>query len=99
MFAGGLSFKLLFTLFYIHFAMSHCEEYFSERLHDFYYLMTLAAVFHYIVGYIMDMHSFMLPQFVMTFLYVYCKKEPDNKVNIWGFVFRSANLPWVHLAL
>ena len=56
MFAGGLSFKLLFTLFYIHFAMSHSEEYFAERKHDFYYLMLLAAVFHYIIGWAMDMH-------------------------------------------
>ena len=99
MFGGGLSFKFLFLLFYIHFALSHCEEFFSERIHDFYYLVFMNAIFHYIVGWFMDMHTFMLPQFIMTFLYVYCKKEPDNKVNIWGFIFRSANLPWVHLVL
>jgi Derlin-2/3 len=41
----------------------------------------------------------MLMPLMMSLLYVNCKKEPDNRVNIWGFAFRSANLPWVHLVL
>ena len=34
-----------------------------------------------------------------TVLYIFCKKNPDDRVNVWGFVFRSANLPWVHLLM
>lgn len=33
-------------------------------------------------------------QFVFSLLYVWCKNEPDNIVQIWGFPIKSGNLPW-----
>lgn len=32
-------------------------------------------------------------------MYVYCKREPDGIVNLWGFAIKTSNLPWVLLGL
>ena len=59
-FAGGVKLQLIFTMFYIHFSLSNCEEYFKARIHDFYYLVALSAVVHCFVGYILDIHQVMM---------------------------------------
>jgi hypothetical protein len=28
---------------------------------------------------------------------VFCKRQPDGQVNIWGFAIKTGNLPWVLL--
>jgi len=86
-------------MMFIHYAISNLEKYYADKIHEFYYIVFLNCVTHLIVGWILGTYHAMLPQFCMTCLYVFCKKEPDQKVNIWGFAFRSANLPWVHLVL
>ena len=82
-----------------HYALGHTEEYFKNRIWDFYYLIFFTCMSNYIVGYFLDTAMVLLMPFCMTLLYVNSKKEPDAQVSIWGFLFRSANLPWVHLIL
>lgn len=37
----------------------------------------------------------MQDKFIFSLIYVWSKLVPDQPTSIWGFQFKSANLPWV----
>lgn len=75
------------------------EKYFGKNIHDFYYLVTFNVITNLVVGYLLDNYQLMINEFLFTFMYVYCKREPDNIVNFWGFAIKTSNFPWVLLGV
>uniref|UniRef100_A0A7S3JMZ5 Derlin n=1 Tax=Euplotes harpa TaxID=151035 RepID=A0A7S3JMZ5_9SPIT len=51
------------------------------------------------VGYLMGTHQLLMIEFLLTFLYVFSKREPNNIVNFWGFQIKLRNFIWVLMVL
>lgn len=47
------------------------------------------------MGWLADDSMVMQDKFIFSLIYVWAKLVPDSPVAIWGFQFKSANLPWV----
>ena len=99
MVGGKLSFSTIFLMFIIHYAYGNLEKDYSGRKHDYYWILFCCALLHFFVGWLLGSYSVLLQPMLGSVLYIFCKKNPDEWVNVWGFIFRSANLPWVHLIM
>jgi len=96
---GTFSFGLLFRLYATYFAIGSLEKYHSPNKYaDFVYLILVCMGLIFVYSLIVGQTAIMSHQFLMSLLYIYCKKEPLNKVRfMFGFVFKNAYLPWVLL--
>jgi Derlin-2/3 len=96
---GTFSFGFLFRLYAIYFAIGSLEKYHTPNKYaDFAYLILICMGLIFIFSFILGQTMIMSHQFLMCLMYIYCKKEPLNKVRfMFGFVFKNAYLPWVLL--
>jgi len=94
---GKFSFHFLFKLFMVYYAVGSIEKYHTPNKYaDFVYLIMVCMGFVWIYSLFVDATAYMSTQFILCLMYIYCKKEPLNKVRfMFGFVFKNAYLPWV----
>ncbi|CAI2378880.1 unnamed protein product [Moneuplotes crassus] len=94
-FVGGVSMNLLMMLLLIHFGIGSLEKEFGNNIYDFYYLVCFTMISHLVSGLLLGIYPMMAEQFCYTFLYIYCKRQPDNTMSFFGFQIQSKNFPWV----
>lgn len=51
-----------------------------------------------LLGFVLDSYQMMAQEFLFAFLYIFCKRQPDNIISFWGFKFKTSTFPWVLLA-
>jgi len=86
-------------LFLVYYAVGNIEKYHTPNKYaDFIYLIMVSMGLVTIYSFFVGSTGYMSNQFVLCLLYIYCKKEPLNRVRfMFGFVFKNAYLPWVIL--
>jgi len=94
-FAGTFGFPFLMRLIFTYFGCSKLERLYSNRIADFFWLLFVVALLNLGISVIFDEHVLLSRQFAFSLLYIWCKKEPFERVNfLFGFVVKSAYLPW-----
>jgi hypothetical protein len=83
----------------MYFTLRRCEEFFKTRYPDFTVLIIFNMFAVALISFLYGDYLALNASFVFSLMYVWCKLEPDSQVSIWGFPVKSANLPWVLLAL
>mmetsp|Transcript_5456 Transcript_5456/g.6203 ORF Transcript_5456/g.6203 Transcript_5456/m.6203 type:complete len:242 (-) Transcript_5456:5-730(-) len=96
-FVGGFSFNFLMMLMLANFSVGSLEKLYAKNIHAFYYLISFTIVSHLLLGFLLDSYQVLTQEFLFTMLYIFCKREPENIVNFWGFAIKTGNFPWVLL--
>jgi Derlin-2/3 len=94
---GKFSFQFVFQMFFLYFGFSRLEKFYSpNRLPEFVYLLLVNYLFIFIISLLFDAYYMMGPQLAFAVLYIWCKKEPMERVQfMFGIVVNSAYFPWV----
>lgn len=82
----------------IYWGINSVETHFDKRQADFATLILFNAVVALIFAWLADDSLVMQDKFIFSLIYVFSKLVPDQPTAIWGFQFKSANLPWVLMA-
>jgi Derlin-2/3 len=94
-FAGGFSMPFIFVMMMIYWGMNSVEKHFEGRQADLATLLAFNAVVILFYAWLADMSLVMQDKYVFSLIYVWSKLVPDQPTAIWGFPFKSVNLPWV----
>jgi len=94
---GKFSFQFIFQMFFLYFGFSKLEKFYSpNRLPEFVYLLLVNYAFIIVLSILFEQYYFMGAQLAFSVLYIWCKKEPMERVQfMFGLVFNSAYFPWV----
>ena len=94
-FAGGFSMSFIFTMLMIYWGINSIETYFDKRQADLATLLLFNALVTLFFAWLADDSYVMQDKFIFSLIYVWSKLVPDQPTSIWGFQFKSVNLPWV----
>jgi len=83
----------------IYMIFQQCEKHFENRQPDFVTMILFVAVMTMFYGWLADEHVALESPFTFAVIYVWCKLVPDAQMSLWGFPVKSANLPWVLIAM
>lgn len=97
-YAGPFSMNFLFTMMMNYYTIKNVESYYSRREAEMATLFLFNALCSLALSTLADVYMVMQPQFVFSLMYVWCKKNPDGQVSIWGFPVKTGNLPYVMIA-
>ena len=87
--------SFIFTMMMIYWGINSIETYFDKRQADLATLILFNATIALVFAWLADDALVMQDKFVFSLIYVWSKLVPDQPTAIWGFQFKSCNLPWV----
>lgn len=96
-FFGGFSFSWLFSIAMFVSYMNYNESYdFKGKSGDFLWMLLLLVVGSSLGGVILDFYftSFAL---LMSLCWIFCKRHPELKMDLYGFEFTANTFPWILL--
>lgn len=94
-------FSLLFLLLIIinHVCVSTIETYYKKRVHDFYYMLFFISCCHIVMGYWLDTYADMMTELMCSLMYIYCRREQEDTVQIFGVKIKTRYFPWVWIVI
>jgi len=90
--------NFIFAMMMMYWAFSGIEKHFDNRQAEMGTMLLFNAVLCLLYGWLADEYMVMQSPYVFSMIYVWSKVEPDQPVSIWGFPFKSINMPWVLMA-
>lgn len=87
--------SFIFTMLMIYWGINSIETYFDKRQADLATLLLFNALVTLFFAWLADDSFVMQDKFIFSLIYVWSKLVPDQPTSIWGFQFKSVNLPWV----
>lgn len=52
-----------------------------------------------ILGYLLDTYTDMMTEFICSLMYIYCRREREDRVEIFGIAIKARIFPWVWIVL
>ncbi|KPA82618.1 putative mitochondrial hypothetical protein [Leptomonas pyrrhocoris] len=98
-FLGNFSFQWLMTIAMFVTYVKNNEEYdFKDKPADLVYMFLVVIAALSAVGLYFNLYvtSF---SFLMALCWIFCKRHPEQRLELFGFAFRSAVFPWALMAL
>ncbi|KAL7696967.1 hypothetical protein N2W54_005191 [Lotmaria passim] len=98
-FLGNFSFPWLMTIATFVTYVKNNEEYdFKDKTADLVYMFLVVIAALSAVGLYFNLYvtSF---SFLMALCWIFCKRHPEQQLELFGFAFRSAVFPWALMAL
>lgn len=103
LFAGGFSLPFAMHCYMLY---ENCKRYEAHPFNtggggtsaDFIYMVIFGMIIFYFAAYFFEMPILAEP-LLYHILYVWTRREPEAKVNIFGFKFQSLYLPWVYIGI
>ncbi|CAI2377777.1 unnamed protein product [Moneuplotes crassus] len=100
-FAFYNEFSILFVVIIVltHVCLSTIEHYFRRRMQDFIFMIVFVWGSHILLGFLLDTHQDMMAEFVCSFMYIYCRREREDRVEIFRIAIKARFFPWVWVVL
>lgn len=98
-FCRGFSFLFVFLIVLSHVCLSTIEKYYQKRVHDFYYMLFFVVSWHLFLGFLLDTYQDMMTEFLCTLMYIYCRREREDTVQVFGVLIKALYFPWVWIVL
>ncbi|CAI2377847.1 unnamed protein product [Moneuplotes crassus] len=100
-FAFYNGFSILFVIIIVlsHVCLSTIEHYFRRRMQDFIFMIIFVWCCHLTLGWLLDTHHDMMAEFMCSFMYIYCRREREDRVEIFGVAIKARIFPWAWIVL
>lgn len=95
----GFSITFLILIVITHVCISTIENYYRRRIHDFYYMLFFVFICHTILGWVLETSEDMMTEFLCTLMYIYCRREPEDNVQVFGVLIQTKYFPWIWIVL
>ena len=95
----GFSIIFVFLIVLTHVCISTVEYYYKRRGPDFYFMILFVGGWHLVLGFLLGTHPDMMTEFLWSLMYLYWRREPHDRVEIFGLKIQTKYFPWVWIVL